>query len=107
MAAIYPTGPNGLLAFMIVTLILGGLAAFASGRAIADTWRPAWQAALYMVPLAAGVRFVQFAVFHAPLLSLRSYVVDLLILLVASAIGYQSTRRAQMDRQYGWPKPMD
>lgn len=102
MSAIYHSGPNGLFAFVIVTLILGGLAAFVSGRAIAETWRPRWQAALYMLPLAAGVRFVHFAVFGEPLLSARSYLVDLAILLVASMAGYLSMRRYQMERQYGW-----
>ncbi len=102
MSAIYHSGPNGLLAFIVVTLILGGLAAFVSGRAIAETWRPRWQAALYMLPLAAGVRFVHFAVFNEPLLSLRSYFVDLIILLVMSTAGYVTMRRHQMERQYGW-----
>lgn len=102
MSWLYDTGPNGLFAFIVATLVLGGLAAFVSGRAIADTWRPAWQAALYMVPLAAVVRFVHYAVFREPLLSLKSYLVDLAILLAASALGYTLTRRHQMERQYGW-----
>lgn len=102
MAAIYHSGPNGLLAFIIVTLVIGGIAAFVSGRAIAETWRSRWQAALYMVPLAAGVRFVHFAVFGEPLLSIRSYLVDLAILLACSTAGFMAMRRHQIDRQYGW-----
>ena len=66
---LYPTGANAGWAFLIVTVLLGGGAAFASGRAIADTWRPAWQVPLYMLLLGLGVRFVQFAVLGATLLS--------------------------------------
>ena len=88
--------------FVIVTLLLGGAAAFASGRAIADTWRPVWQLPLYMLPLAAGVRFVQFAVFKSPLLSGGRYLIDLAVLGILAAAGYLLTRRKQMARQYGW-----
>ena len=53
---LYPAGPNSGLAFLFGTLILGGLAALASGRALADTWRPVWQLPMYMLALAAAVR---------------------------------------------------
>ena len=90
--------------FIIVTLLLGGAAAFASGRALAETWRPLWQLPLYMVPLGAGVRFVQYAVFKSPLLSGGRYLIDLAVLGTLAAAGYILTRREQMARQYGWLK---
>ena len=68
-AWLYQAGPSAGWAFVIVTVLLGGAAAFASGRAIAETWRPAWQVPLYMLLLGLGVRFVQFAVLGATLLS--------------------------------------
>lgn len=95
-------GASSIWAFVIVTLILGGAAAFVSGRAIADTWRPVWQLAPYMLLLACAVRFVQFAVFGSALLSARSFRVDLAVLGVVSVTGYILTRRAQMARQYPW-----
>ena len=38
---IYEEGSFGV--FLLVTVILGGGAAFLAGRAIAETWRPWWQ----------------------------------------------------------------
>ncbi len=95
-------GASSVWAFVIVTLLLGGAAAFVSGRAIADTWRSVWQLAPYMLLLACAVRFVQFAVFGSTLLSLRSFIVDLVVLGGVGAAGYVLTRRAQMARQYPW-----
>ena len=90
--------------FLVVTLLLGSAAAFASGRAIAETWRPLWQVPLYMVPLAAGVRFVQYAVFKSPLFSTGRALADLAVLAAFAAAGFHLTRREQMSRQYGWLK---
>lgn len=95
-------GASSLWAFVVVTLVLGGAAAFISGRAIADTWRPFWQLGPYMLLLALAVRFVQFAVFGAELVSLRSCLVDITVLGGFAAAGYMLTRRAQMARQYPW-----
>lgn len=99
---LYETGPAGPWSFVVVTLLLGGAAAFVSGRAIALTWRSLLNVPAYMVLLAAAVRFVQFAVFATPLLSARSYLIDLVILLVVASAGYRITRHGQMATQYGW-----
>ena len=101
-AWLYQAGPNAGLAFMIVTLLLGGATAFASGRAIAETWRPAWQVPLYVGLLGLAVRFVQFAVFGSVLVSWRSYLADLAVLMAFAAGGYIVTRRGQLARQYPW-----
>src|SRR5690606_14948282 len=65
--------------FILVTVLLGGGAALLTGRAIARTWQPFRIAALYMLPLAAAVRFFHYALFGGTLLSLHYYVVDYLI----------------------------
>ena len=101
-AWLYQAGPSAGWAFSIVTVLLGGAAAFASGRAIAETWRPAWQVPLYMGLLGLAVRFVQYAVFGSVLVSLRTYLVDFAVLSLASTAGYVLTRRGQMRRQYPW-----
>lgn len=90
--------------FLVVTLLLGGAAAFASGRAIAETWRPLWQVPVYMVPLTAGVRFVQFAVFKSPLFTTGRALTDLAVVTAFAAGGFYLTRCEQMARQYGWLK---
>ena len=49
---------EGWFEIFFVTGIIGGLAAWATGRAIAETWRPYYQLVAYMLLLGAAVRFV-------------------------------------------------
>ena len=44
----------GPFTFILITLVLGGAGAWATGRAIAKTWRPMAMVALYMIFLTAG-----------------------------------------------------
>ena len=101
-ASLYTAGPYGHWVFLLVTVVLGGLAAFATGRALAETWRPWWQLPLAMLLVTCGVRFVHFAVFDEVLVSLRNFVVDFLMVTAIAAGAYVETRRRQMARQYGW-----
>ena len=84
------SGENAWWIFVLVTVILGGGAAYLSGKAIAQTWRPYWHVPLYMVPLAATVRFFHFALFQEPLVSLKSFAVDFLVALIAASFGLGS-----------------
>jgi hypothetical protein len=88
--------------FVLVTLLLGGGAAYLSGRAIAATWRPWWHVIVYMLILALAVRFLHFALFGGTLLSPHYYAVDLFFCLLFGFLGYRVTRAAQMSTQYGW-----
>jgi hypothetical protein len=88
--------------FLLVTIVLGGGAAWLAGRAIAATWRPWWHLAGYMLILGAAVRFIHFALFEGTLLSPRFYLVDTLFCLVFGLLGFRTTRVAQMTTQYGW-----
>lgn len=100
--AIYPMGENSFWVFVLVTLILGGATAWATGRAIALTWRPRLQLVGYTLLLGLVVRFFQFALFHQPLLSLLPLIVDTTILLAIALLGYRWTRSGQMAAQYPW-----
>lgn len=88
--------------FVLVTLVLGGWTAWMTGRALALTWRPAWQAAVSAVPLAGAVRFIHFALFQGTLLSPRFYLVDLVVVLLIAQAAHRFTRTRQMTRQYRW-----
>jgi len=88
--------------FLLVTVFLGGGAAWLSGRAIASTWRPWWHVAGYMLILGASVRFMHFALFEGTLLSPQFYAVDTLVCLIFGFLGFRMTRVAQMTTQYGW-----
>jgi hypothetical protein len=88
--------------FLLVTVFLGGGAAWLAGRAIAATWRPWWHVAGYMLILGASVRFMHFALFEGTLLSAQYYVVDTVVCLIFGFLGFHMTRVAQMTTQYGW-----
>jgi hypothetical protein len=87
---------------LFVTGILGGGAAWLSGRAIAGTWRPMWHVVGYMALLGAAIRFVHFALFDAALLSPLSYLADTLYVILIGGLAWRMTRAAQMARQYPW-----
>jgi hypothetical protein len=92
---------NSFGVFLLVTLVLGGGTAWLSGRAIAQTWRPWWSVAAYMLVLGAVIRFFHFALFGGTLLSLHFYAVDTGIALLFGMAGFRVTRARQMARQYG------
>jgi hypothetical protein len=91
--------PN-LWTFLLLTCVLGGAAAFATGRAIALTWRPFWQALAYMVPLTAAVRFLHYALFGEDILAVGPAVLAFVILLAIAAAAFRMVQVRQMVRQY-------
>ena len=93
---------NSLGVFFLVSVFLGGGAAWLAGRAIAATWRPWWHVALYMLALTLAVRFLHFALFDAKFLSLHYYLVDFAVCLGFGYLGFRLTRVRQMVTRYGW-----
>lgn len=91
-----------LVDFLLITVILGGGAAYLTGRAVALTWRPWLQLVVYTIGLTFAVRFVHYALFHGTLLSLYFGLVDFIILLIIGSIGFRVTRAGQMATQYSW-----
>ena len=94
--------PYGLFTFILITLVLGGAGAWATGRAIAKTWRPLAMLALYMVFLTAGVRFLHYALYGEPLLSPALFIGALIWTMAVGALGYRAMRASQMATQYSW-----
>jgi hypothetical protein len=82
--------------FLLVTVVLGGGAAFIAGRAVAQTWRPWWQGIAYMLILGAAVRFIHFALFDG---------LDTAVAIAFFAAGFRAMRARQMARQYGFLRP--
>ncbi len=93
---------NSLGVFFLVSVVLGGGAAWLAGRAIAATWRPWWHVALYMLALSLAVRFLHFALFDAKFLSLHYYLVDFAVCLGFGYLGFRLMRVHQMVTRYGW-----
>ncbi len=100
-------------AFVMVTVLFGGGAAFLTGRAMARGWRSFWLALYYMLILGMAIRFLHHGLFanatleswrdaQGDLFSLHYYITDTLILIIAAGIGYRLERVRQMTKQYRW-----
>jgi hypothetical protein len=93
---------DGPLVFLILTVLIGGGAAFLSGRGLARGWKPHWRVFFYTALLAAAVRFFHYALFNGNLLSPYYYLVTYAILLAAAVFGFRVMRTTQMVTQYRW-----
>jgi hypothetical protein len=87
---------------VLVTVIIGGGAAWLSGRAIAASWRGQSRVILTAILLGAAARFFHFALFGGQLLSAPSYACDTLVFLIIGLIAWRTTRASLMVRQYPW-----
>ena len=99
---VFDGGDYAAEGFVVMTVILGGAGAWASGSAVASTWRPLPQALLYCIGLAAGVRFLHFALFEENLQSIQHFLVTFVFLAALAALGFRAMRSSQMARQYSW-----
>jgi len=88
--------------FLVLTVIMGGGAAFMAGRGMAKKWRPIWMPIIAMVPLTLGLRFLHFALFQGQLTSLHYLLTDGIVLLAFCILGYRGTLASKMANQYPW-----
>ncbi|MEP9378210.1 DUF6867 family protein [Aquabacter sp. CN5-332] len=88
--------------FMLVTLFLGGGAAWLTGRAVAKGWSSYWQVLVYSALLTAAVRFCHFALFHGTLGAYDYYLLELVLLFSIASLGFRSVRKQQMTQRYDW-----
>ena len=124
---LYDGDPNAGWIFLLLTIVLGGAAAWSAGRALALTWRPIARVPVAMLALSLAVCFLHYALFgesRIPLArlaaaiarigadpdgslieiatSLRYWLVTFVILAAVAAAGFRVTRIRQMRRQYPW-----
>ena len=92
--------PNAF-AFLALTLVCGGAAAFMSGRALANAWRLPASILLAALPLAAAVRFLHATLADEPTGAAQAALAYGLMAAFAFA-GFALRRREQMARQYPW-----
>ena len=88
--------------FVLFTVVLMGGAGFLAGQALAATWRPVSQALGYSLLLGLANRFLVFALFEGPLLSVRGFILDTIVIAAICLVGYRLTRSARMVRQCPW-----
>jgi hypothetical protein len=97
-----------LIDFILVTVFLGGGAAWLTGRATALTWSSWAVLVVYIVLLTAATRFIHFSLFEGsfflPLATFWTALyhagIDFVILMTAAVLGRQITRAGQMSIQY-------
>jgi hypothetical protein len=97
-----------LIDFLLVTVFLGGGAAWLTGRATAITWSPWWLLIVYILLLTGAARFIHYSLFRGSFYlppetfgtALYFSVVDFIVLMAAAALGRQITRAGQMSAQY-------
>ena len=88
--------------FIRITLVIMGFAAFMTGRALADAWRPIWQAVLYTMMIGVADRFLVFALFEGELFLLSGYLIDTAVLLAIGLVSFRLTQTHRMVTQYPW-----
>jgi hypothetical protein len=91
--------------FFVGELMFYAIACWATwmtGKAVATTWRPKAKFLLSAIGLAAGVRFLHFALYDGPFLSPIHFVSDLIVLSAVGLVAFQYTRTNQMVTQYHW-----
>jgi hypothetical protein len=99
---LYEAGENREWVFLLLTVVLGGSAAWVTGKAIAQTWRPFWHLPVYVLLLTAGVRFLHFSLFEEPLFPMQNWIVDYAALLISALLGHRRMRTLQISTQYSW-----
>ena len=93
---------TSLPVFIGMTCAIMGFAAYSTGQALGNTWRPPWQVLVYCVMLGFVDRFLTFALFEGELLSLSGYIVDTLVLNAIGVFAFRLSRTRRMVAQYPW-----
>ncbi len=96
--------------FFFLTVVIGGIASLAMGRALALKWRPFREVLIYGAMLGLSDRFLHWGLFlDAPLdiykgtiTSLHFYGVDTAVLIIFASLAYRITQARQMTVQYPW-----
>jgi len=88
--------------FLLVTVVLAGGAGYMAGRSAALGWSNPIAVVAYSAALACASRFIHMALFNGTLLTPHYWLVDFIVILVLSLIGFRLTRTNQMARQYPW-----
>lgn len=88
--------------FFGLTVVLMGGAGYLTGQASAGNWHPVWQPLLYCLLLGAADRFLIFALFQGPLLSITGYLLDTAVITVACLVAFWLRRVNKIVTQYPW-----
>ncbi len=85
-----------------LVLLIGLWTAWRTGKAVAEGWDGYVTVVVYTALLAVLMRFLHFSLFEGPFISPFYYLVDFVVLLVLSTIGFRMRRTRQMVDNYYW-----
>lgn len=88
--------------FFGLTVVIMGFAAYMTGQALGNSWKPVWQAVVYSILLGFADRFLTFALFDGVLLSPTGYLVDTAVLMAIALLAFRLSRVRLMVSQYPW-----
>ncbi len=88
--------------FVGLTVVIMGAIAFMTGRAVAATWRPVWQAVLYCFLLGLLDRFLTWGLFGGRGLLVSGFIIDTAVLIGIGLIAYRLSFVTKMVTQYPW-----
>lgn len=97
---------TSFLVFFFLTILIGGGASLAMGRAMALRWRPFREVLVYACLLGLADRFLHWGLFldkpldvyKGTITSLHFYALDTAILIVFAGIAYRLTQAGRMTR---------
>lgn len=89
--------------FIGLTVVISGGAAWLSGQALANNWKSFERTGIfYSLLLAAGCRFLVFALFGGPLLSIPGFLIDFAVIVTFAFVAFRMTKARKMVAQYPW-----
>jgi len=91
-----------LFHFVLVTLIMGGWAAWMTGKACGSAWSRYPTLFIYLTLLTCAIRFLHQAPFGGNMFSPYHFVVDFIVIQVIGWLSYRLKVANQMASRYGW-----
>jgi len=92
--------------FVGITVVLLGFAAWMTGQAIANTWRPLRQVFPYSLLLGFADRFLTWGLFEPERIEVlwlvSGYLIDTAVLMGFALLAYRLTKVRKMVSQYPW-----
>lgn len=93
---------TSLSVFLGLTVLVFGLAAFLTGQALANAWKPVWQLLAYCLLLGLANRFLTWGLFKGHFLSLPGFLVGTAAIAAIAYTGFRLKQVWKFVNQYPW-----
>jgi branched-chain amino acid transport system ATP-binding protein len=93
---------NSLATFLLLTFVVFGWTAFATGNGVAVRWQSARRVVAYCCLLAAAERFIDHALADGELLSIGGFLLSAVALSLIGLFAWRVTHARMMVTQYPW-----